>query len=273
MTNIVNYGGNQGTNDVNDADSKFSPFIWKDCPLREIRDGTTEGWLDEDDFMSFVPVPAGSVATAGGYYGFADTGGTVVVGDEVGGSVVLSSDGDNEGASIARQTKCFQISRSHGKLWFEARVKSSTITDTKHGFFLGLIDTCTQSATVPIAAAGTLADENFVGFHRLEGDGDQVDAVYRADGVTQVTVEADTLDVALVADTYTKLGMIYNPADYVLTFYQNGVKTTSYTVVAAAGTDFPNDVRLGFVFAVLNATGTTPGSSSIDKFRIAQLAV
>jgi hypothetical protein len=272
MTNIVTYAGNQGTNDVNDADSKFSPFIWKDCPIREIEDGTIEGWYDKDDFMSFVPVSAGAVASFGGYYGFADTGGTVVVADEVGGAVTLSSDGDNEGASIARQVKPFQISRSHGKLWFEARVKTSTITDTKHGFFLGLIDTATLSATVPIAAAGTLADENFVGFHRLEGDGDQVDVVYKADGVTQVTVEADSLDVALVADTYTKLGFIYNPADYVLTFYQNGVKTTSYTVVAAEGTDFPNDVRMGFVLAVLNATGTTPGSTTIDKFRIYQLA-
>ena len=272
MTNIVNYAGNQGTNDVNDADSKFSPFIWKDCPLRELRDGTVEGWFDEDDFMSFVPVTAGSVASFGGYHGFADTGGTVVVADEVGGAVTLSSDGDNEGASIARQIKAFQISRSHGKLWFEARVKSSTIADTKHGFFLGLIDTATLSATVPIAADGTLADENLVGFHRLEGDGDQVDAVYKANGVTQVTVQADALGTALVADTYKKLGMIYNPADYKLKFYENGVEIASYTVVAAAGTDFPNDVRMGLVFAVLNATASTPGSSTIDKFRIAQLA-
>jgi hypothetical protein len=231
-----------------------------------------EGWLDEDDFTSFVPVAAGAVASAGAYYGFADTGGSVVVADEVGGAVTASSDGDNEGASIARQAKPFQISRSHGKLWAEFRFKSSTVADTKHGVFLGLIETISQSATVPIAAAGTLADQNFVGFHRLEGDGDQVDCVYKANGVTQVTVQADALGTALVADTYTKLGMIYNPADYKLKFYQNGLEIASYTVVASAGTDFPNDVRMGMIFAVLNATASTPGSSTLDKFRIAQLA-
>jgi len=272
MTNIVTYAGNQGTNDVNDADSKFSPFIWKDCPIREIEDGTIEGWFDKDDYTSFVPVAAGAQAIYGNYYGFASTGGTVAVANEVGGAATASSDGDDEGASIARAAKPFQISRSHGKLWFEARVKSSTIDNTKHGFLLALADTLTLSATVPIAADGTLADENFVGFHRLEADGDQVDCVYKANGVTQVTVQADALPSALVADTYVKLGMIYNPNDYKVRFYVNGLEVASVTVIATAGTDFPNDVTMGFVFAVLNATASTPGSSTIDKFRVYQLA-
>ena len=270
MTNLVQYAGNQGSNDVNDADGKFSPFIWKDCPIREILDGTVEGWIQEDDFTEFVPVPAGAVANCGKYLGFASTGGAVAVTDEIGGVVTFSSDDDNEGASIAFASKPFQISRSHGKLWMEARVKASNITDTTIGFFVGLIDTATLSATVPIAAAGTLADENFVGFHRLEGDGDKVDAVYRADTVTQVTVEADA--GTLVADTYIKLGMVYNPDTYVLTFYVNGVSVDTYTVVAAAGTDFPNDVRMGLVFALLNAAGSSPGSAKLDKWRCVQLA-
>mgnify|MGYP006052756233 FL=1 len=270
MTNVVMYSGNQGSNDVNDADSRYSPFIWKDCPIRELKDGTVEGWIFEDDFCNPHPVAAGAEGLAGDYYGFADTGGTVALADEVGGAVTLSSDGDNEGASLRMKGRPFQISRSHGKLWFECRLKTSTITDTKHGFFVGLTDSLTLSATVPIAAAGTLADENFVGFHRLEGDGDKVDCVYKADGVTQVTVEADA--GTLVADTYIKLGMVYNPDTYVLTFYVNGVAVDTYTVVAAAGTDFPNDVRLGLVIAVLNATASTPGSTTIDKWRCAQLA-
>lgn len=270
MTNVAVYAGNQGANDVNDNDSKFSPFIWKDCPIREILDGTVEGWLIEDDFLNTIPVAAGAEAVAGRYYGFASTGGSVALADEVGGAMTASSDGDDEGASIRTAGRPFQISRSHGKLWFEARVKTSTIADTKHGFFVGLSDSLTLSATVPLTAAGALADENLVGFHRLEGDGDKVDFVYKADGVTAVTVEADA--ATLVADTYIKLGMVYNPDTYVLTFYVNGVATDTYTVASAAGTDFPNDVRLGLIFAVLNATGSTPGTTTIEKWRCAQLA-
>lgn len=223
-----------------------------------------------NDFELFPTVAAGAETTLyGGWKGFADTGGTVVVADEVGGAVTLSSDGDNEGASIGMIHYPFQISRSHGKLWFEARVKTSTIADTKHGIFFGLIDSSTLSATVPIAAAGTLADENFVGFHRLEGDGDYYDTVYKANGVTQVTVKADAS--VIVADEYQRLGFVYDPLNYRLTFYKNGVELPDYvTVIAAAGTDFPNDVRLGIVVAVLNATASTPGNSSIDWVRCAQ---
>lgn len=274
MTNVVMYSGNQGSNDVNDNDSRFSPFVWKDCPIRELKDGTVEGWIFEDDFCNPPVLATNTAETAatgsGSYYGFTSDGGAFAVADEVGGALTLSSDGDNEGASIRTIGRPFQISRSHGKLWFECRLKTSTIDNDKHGIFVGLTDSLTLSATVPIAAAGTLADENFVGFHRLEGDGDKVDCVYKANGVTQVTVEADA--GTLVADTYIKLGMIYNADTYVLTFYVNGVAVDTYTVVAAAGTDFPNDVRLGLVLAVLNATASTPGNTTIDKWRCAQLA-
>lgn len=272
MTNVVQYAGNQGSNDVNDADSKFSPFIWKDCPLQELRDGIVEGWIIEDDFENCVAVAAGSEAAAGRYMGFASTGGSVAQADEVGGAVTASSDGDDEGASIRTHGRPFQISRSHGKMWFEARVKTSTITDTKHGFVVGLSDSLTLTATVPITAAGALADENLLVFRKQEGDGDQLDFSYKADGVTAVDVATDIVTGGLAADTYVKVGFIYNPDTYVLTGYVNGVSIGTKTIPSAAGSDFPNDVRMGLIFAVLNATGTTPGSATIEKWRCAQLA-
>jgi hypothetical protein len=134
------------------------------------------------------------------------------------------------------------------------------------------------TATVPIAAAGTLSDNNFAGFHRLEGDGDQIDLVSKADGVTQVTVDDDALPTAdvLVADTYIKLGMVFDPLDINgknnLVFFANNLRlATDYTMASGSGTDFPNDVGMGLAFAVLNATGTTPGTSTIDWWRAAQL--
>ena len=44
-------------------------------------------------------------------------------------------------------------------------------------------------------------------------------------------------------------------------------------IPSAAGTDFPNDVRLGWCVAVQNATGTTPGSTDLDWIRCAQRRV
>lgn len=257
------------------ADTARNPSqsLWGDCPVLEIIEGSRAGWHFFDDFLAFPNAATNtSEANLGVYKYFTSDGADIADSDEVGGVVDFSSDGDNEGASLATVQLPYQIDLSTGDFWFEARIKSSTITDTKHGFFVGLLDSATLSATVPIAAAGTLADENFVGFHRLEGDGDKLDTVYKADGVTQVTVATDA--ITLVADTYVKVGMRYNARTEKLTFYKDGVPLTdTKTIPSADGTDFPNDVRMGLCFALLNATATTPGSSSMDWWKAAQLAV
>lgn len=268
MINPIYYKSNLSTTE--DTSRGFSANVWGDCPILEIMRDPGKGIYFFDDLVATGNVAAGAEAQYGIYKGFASTGGSVTEGTDIFGTKVLSSDGDDEGASLATVSKPFNIARGKGRFWFEARIKTSTITDTKHGIFVGLIDTSTLSATVPIAAAGTLADENFVGFHRLEGDGDMLDTVYKADGVSQVSVQTDA--ITLVADTYVKVGMTFDPNTYKLKFFKNGVPlSTTYTVVAGAGTDFPNDVNLGLCIAVLNATGTTPGNSTIDWWGAAQL--
>lgn len=255
----------------------YSGF-WNDCPVEALRDKQTAGALWE---RTFNTMPGGSIPTTEGAFGdlaaFSSTGGTIA-GDttEIGGGWAFGSDGDNEGASIRTVVVPFKIILTGGDFWMEWRVLTSTITDTKHGIFTGLWENVALDATHPIAAAGTLSDNNFVGFHRLEGDGDYFDAVYKADGVTQVTVQADA--ALLVASTYTNLGLKFVPkrnigkgAGY-LYWYQDGVVVGSKLIPSGAGTDFPNDVNLGFVFAVLNATGTTPGTSTVKHVRMAQLA-
>lgn len=258
------------------TDRGYSPGLWEGCPdISKLIDDPTQGWffdLNCNKFRTSTNINAAEAYWAEGCKVFGSNGAAIASADERGGAITLSSDGDDEGASIGQMIYPFQIDRDLGKLWFEARIKTSTIADTKHGFFLGLIDASALSATVPIAAAGTLADENFVGFHRLEGDGDYVDTVYKADGVTQVTVQTDAK--VLVADTYIKLGFRFDPLDNILRFFANGVElTTSKSIPTADGTDFPNDVRMGFVFALLNATGTTPGNTTISMARCVQVPV
>lgn len=272
--NIQQYKGGV-TAGLLDTSRGPSQSIWADCPVSEISVGITDGIYLFDDFINGPRVAAGAEASyagwGGGYRGFADTGGLIQDGGEIGGVLTLSSDGDNEGASFRTSVASFQIARSVGKLWFEARVKTDSVGDTRHGIFLGLMADVALTATSPITAAGAIADVNIVGFHRLEGDGDMFDTIYKADGVTQVTVGANAVEIT--ADTYVKLGMVFNPKTNTLSFYRNGVKlANTYTIPAAAGTDFPNDVRMGLVMAVLNATGTSPGVSKIDWWRCCQLS-
>ncbi len=282
--------GNLGTS----ASSDRGPSgFWSDCPVEGIRDGIVNGMLLFQDFLGFKTfsnVNAAEAYAAELFNVFGDNGAVLSDSDVVGGAITIGSDGDNEGLVVRQSIQPFQIARSLKKFWFEARIKTSTITDAKHNIFLGLMDSTAVTATVPITAAGALADVNLVGFKRPEsarstaGTGGAImNTVYKANGVTAVTVQNDA--VTLVADTFTKLGMVFEPAvdpqgssvgdasgKYLLSFYQDGVRcSTRYQIASADGTDFPNDVRMGFVFAVLNATASTPGTSTIDWVRIAQL--
>jgi len=255
-----------------------SASIWGRFPWASIRDGHTDGSIFFEDFVT-QPVTAnttegnwGSYATFGSTY----ASGTMNPGSGTGGEVILASDDDNEGASIRTVQTPFKLSQSHLLFAFEIRLKVSTIADTKFEFFAGLMENATLTATVPITAtAATLADKNLVGFYRTESDGDAIATTYKADGVTAVTIAA--AEIVPVADTYLKLGMLYRPfgdikGNYRLSFYKDGTRlASSKQLPSAAGTDFPNDVGLGFVLAVRNAAGSSPGTLTCDWVRIGQV--
>lgn len=262
-----------------------SPSIWGKFPWAAVRDGSVSGFAFRDDFGSFQKTPAtteGNWAAENGYAQFSDTGGTITNDTtELGGAVAIGSDGDNEGCSFRTLSTPFKLGQSNKRFCFEARILSSTIADTKHNILLGLMQDVALTATMPITALGALADTNFVGFQRPESakagagtGGATVNTLYKCDGVTAVTVQSDI--TTLVAATYVKLGMLYVPlgdkdGSYTLSFYVNGVRcTSSKQVPSAAGTDFPNDINLGLVFAVLNATASSPGTSSIDWWQAGQ---
>ncbi len=237
-----------------------SANIWSDCKWSLIQNGTRNGVAIFDDFTETAllasPTLTSQIDYANGWKAFASAGGTIAPSGLQGGGIVMTETDDNQATHIATVALPFLISRDYGKFWFECRLKTNTITDLDRGFFVGLVEQQTLSAIIPIVAAGTMADANFVGFHATEADSDQIAAVYKANGQTQVTAD-DILTTALgtsalVADTYIKLGMKYNPTDYSFRFYVNNVEiSTSYTMPTAAGTSFPNDVPMGICIAHL----------------------
>lgn len=269
-----------------DSDRNPSPTIWADCPWEAIRTGFVPGAYIWDDFVSFNKTPAtteGNWAANQGYAQFASTTGTLTSGTGQGGEVVLGATEDDEGVGFRTLAVPFLLARTAKRFWFECRVKTSTVDNTKHDLFVGLLQNVALTATVPITAtAGTLADTNFVGFHRLGTDGDAIDTVFKADTQTQVTVGTDAVTIA--ADTYVKLGIKYDPARNpfvhdptgtagrgLVTFYANGVKLADhYQITTTAGNPFPNDIGLGLCIMLINATGTAEGTSTMDWWKAAQ---
>lgn len=264
-----------------------SPQIWHDCPWEQIVSGEVDGnWFFEDFQRQPITVPTTEAAYGPDFRGFTSTGGTINAATKtLEGTITLGSDGDDEGASIQTLGAPFKLIRTGGPLWFEARIKFSSIAGLLFDAFVGLAEIMTLTATVPITATGgTLADKNFVGFHRSGVTGAAAGAalkeVYKADGVTQVTLE--TVSSALVADTYIHVGFAYRPSafpgttirgDNFLRFYLDNLERTAaaYNIVAAAGTDFPNDVLLAPTLAVLNTAGSITDFMSVDWIRCAQL--
>ena len=246
-----------------DTSNGLSTGIWYDCPLQEIAVDPSKGYGFFDDFACYGgnATNIAEVAFDGGgrYVSFTSDGAYIEDNQTIGGVIKLHADGDNESATLASAVSAFQITRDAKKLWFEARIATDTIADTKHSTLLGLCDVQTLTLTVdlPLHTDDTIAAAaDFVGFCRNSGDGDTVDAIYQAGAVAEV--ETNAICHTLVADTYVKLGMKYDPDDANrLTWYVNGVaQSTKKTIPNATGTDFPADRILAPLIAIRNAAAS-----------------
>lgn len=280
--NKIDYGINRSE----DTNRGHSPTIWGSCPLNELMEDPRRGFYYRDDFLQTALLTTPTITTQAyynnGWKAFGSSGGTLLGGFIEGGMGLVSTEtDDNEAVHYATLGLPFKISRANGDFWYETRLKTSTITDLDSGIFFGLVEQQTLSAIIPIVAAGTMADANFVGFHRLEGDGDQVDVIYKANGVTQVSLMTDAManlptSTALVADTFYKFGFTYKKngpdGSFKMAFYINGYKLpTTYTLASADGTDFPNDVKMGLCFAMLCGS-SNDSVLTVDWVEAVQLA-
>lgn len=270
-----------GLKDATDTTTGPSPSIWGTCPVLEFTEDPSKGYHVFERFL-LPPVLVTPTITTQALYGnglkaFGDTGGTILstagASTGVGGGIVLLTDGtDNDALAIATISLPLQIIRGGGNVWFEARFKTSTITDTTHSIFCGLYEQQTMSTILPIVAAGTMADANYVGFIRTEASsgGAVLRAQYKANGVTAVDITATAKTI--VADTYYKVGLLYNDQTLKLKMFVDGAQVGSdYTLASAAGTDFPNDVPLGFCFAMHNgASAANLDKCTLNWYRMAQ---
>lgn len=232
------------------AGAGLSAF-WQDCPLQASMIDPGVGYGMQDDFidLGLSPTITTIISGQGRYLLFGSAGATITPDAALGGGLVITEATDNESVSITTKQTPFQIESSKGSLWFEARIKTSTITTAEQAWLIGLMDTTAQTATVPITATGAIADINFVGFHHPEANTTAFDASYKANTVTAVEVNSNI--GTLVADTYVKLGFKFDSSNNVLSFYVNGaLQAASKTIGAAAGTDFPDDVTLAPVLAM-----------------------
>jgi len=279
MVDIVQY--RKASDRTENTDSAPSANIWFDLPPEwAINKQGCEIWEDFVNSPSMI-----SAQDVGLFATYIDTGVTLNQSAAgVGGVLAIVQDGtDNDEGWLTtggNQGGAFLISDTAGadkKLWFEARVKVSSIVDDVVAFFVGLSEEGLAGANTMVDDTGVMADKDYIGFNTVHVNGGTtgLNAVlrftYKKAGQTAQTVLA-TLDT-LVADTYVKLGFKYDPSELTtkrIKVYLNGVEQSTYvTATNIATATFPDGEELAVLFGSKAGTGTA-STTSFDWIRVAQ---
>lgn len=236
-------------------------------------DGGKRLILTGDDFTSFGGTVATNVGTysgqGGGYKSYEDTGSTVAQqADDVKGVLQLTTDTtDNDeiwlqaGYSAGVHAMISDTAGSDFKQAFECRVAVAQITDT-YNMFVGLAEEGLAAADT-VTDAGALASKDFIGFEILEANGDAINFIWAKAGQTKVTLISGVQ--VPVADTYYKLGFLYDPtapaAKRIKVFVDNVEQGTYGTATQIAAATFPDGEELAFLFGLKNGAGASKNVS------------
>ncbi len=269
---VVNYGSAAST-----PTGGPSPAIWKDCPVIAFLQNPAKGFHFFDDVLDGIDVAtnqsaavAAALGTTGKFGAFTGTTANTIasVATDSRGSAVISTDTDNEsamvvwpkGATIAGKVK-FAVNK---KLWFECRIKVSTIADSISQLFIGFAEEALNSAgaLLLINEAG-MADKDYIGFVKEYADGGKLNTEFNTAGGTKVSTGNA---VTLVANTYIKLGIYCDGS--AVTYYADGVALGGATTIVT--TDFPDGEELAFYLENMCGAAGTVGTVTIDWLRIAQ---
>ncbi len=229
--------------------------FWSNCPCAAALTDPSAGYGIQDNFIDMgLSGTVGAIASHAGtgrYLLFGDAGSTIVPDAGLGGGLALTNDAtDDDQVSIATKQQPFQIVNTVGDLWFECRAKVSSIVTQVAGFAIGLMGITAQSTLVPMVTnTGVLANIDFVGFNKLNVATTAFNAVYKNIGQTEV---ATATAAGALGATYIKYGFRFRSGE--LEFYVDGVLLDTITSTEVDAADFPNNVTLRPVAAVMNGT-------------------
>lgn len=262
------------TNLTADTSRGPSNTLWLDCPWMDMLQDPGIGIQFWDDFIN-APTMSSDADTAL-YAAYIDTSNTITQAATAGGVLALTTDATDNDAPVVQAGGgtggSFQITTATaGKLWFEARIKVSTLTEMS--VFVGL---AAPGATVDngllVNDTGALATTvGSIGFNApTSASASEIfrAAYVKASATSQYPVTAVH---TAVADTWVKLGFKFDPYNDTITWYVNGIANATTTDVGDAGTtNFPSAVLLSPAIGMKNGEAGAK-TLSIDWWRCAQL--
>lgn len=201
----------------------LSPNIWADFPVAECIEDPTIGIFRFEDWRDLPLAPALTTQIGfGKYKAFATTGCTIskvspINSVEVqGGALALTTDTDNDSASIADAYPSFLLSgltSNSGRLCWEICIAQKSVATNMAASFVGLaeVEQWTLATAVPFNGGDAITNAAAAIGFRIEEDGlGVIDTVY-SDRATSFTNIGDTEGGTLTAFGFKKLGLVYDP--------------------------------------------------------------
>lgn len=255
-----------------------SPNIWGDCPVKDIIENPGLGVYFFDDFLNLSQHVSDQDVQQ--YASYIDTGVTIKQLPVIGGVLeVAGNDADNDEGSITtggNTGTLAVISDTSGedrKLWFECRIKKASVSDNACAYFVGLAEEGLAGADTLVNDTGVLkTTADFIGFRVLHDNGEEIDFVYQK--ASQTPVEVIAAAASMVADTYIKLGFVYDPtaptAKRIRIFVNNVEQSTYVTGANIAAATFPDAEELALLLAT-KVGAAAESKFQMDWWRLAQL--
>lgn len=265
-----------------------SPRVWHKAHAALCTpDGADLATFFFDDFIDFYPVTVTSAAAelrpGGGYFAYIEVDATVgsirPSAAYPGGVITLltstdAADGDNHdtvlttGGNVGTLGMISDTAADAKLTVFEARFRLPTITNGQGSYFIGMGEEGLGAANTPLvdSTGHTLSSDDLIGFVVLEGDNDALKFVYRKNGAALVTVL--THGEALVADTWYKVGFVYDPngksSERITIYVDNEEEGTYVTAANIAASTFPDGEELALVAAVKGSADNAPRTMLLD---------
>lgn len=279
---MVGYKANLGAVDTT---RRVSQNIWGDCPWRDILEGNISGTVFYDDFVDYnLPAVQTTEVTQGRYKAYCATAGAWIADNMphsttagvAGGIISGLCDTDGDAMAIGTQSSPILLTTTQvGKVWFEARIATTSILTNMGQLFLGLGENnvTTFSATVPLGNANATSNAlAMIGFNRLEDGLGVLNTSYADHAVAWTDIQASA-DTTLAANTFIKLGMTvdFSDASRCVRFFVNNIEcTTAMTKAALLATTFLDVSGLGPLLAFYADSSGTADYVYLDWWRCAQ---
>ena len=261
-----------------------SPAIWNDCPVTDYMVDPAKGRHMFDDFLAGVV--AGTTLVAGqrnGYQAYAesddvadcalqvdDDGVLLLQNDGTDADVVAVTDGEN----VAGMWKTPSTGAGKKGLWFEARIKMVSITDSDNGAFVGLAAPGeAKDAGGGMSAGGAgMSDIDHIGFAQLSGDGDDLIITYNEASLG--AAQSSTGVITLAADTWVRVGfkVVTKGQGTYIQFYADGVYLGAATDIniGITNANYPSATDLAVLLSHVGESGVSDADGIyVDWVRVA----